>query len=366
MRLISLKAISSGMVLGRSIRNDAGHALLQENIALTDAMINRLRELEVQYVYIHDELSKGIEIPELIPFEKRHASIKTIKETFREINPTNLKKSSYVIDQQSKQLFQMVDEVMGQLLVQDDLMMILGDVVLYDSYIFQHSFQVMLYSIQIAKELGYSYEEIRTIGMGALLHDVGKMVISSDILFKKDKLDEEEYELVKKHARVGFDILRGVHSISLKIAHCAFQHHERLDGSGYPRNLLDFEIHPYAKIIAVADVFDAVTSDRVYKEKMLPNIGLDVIRAGKGTLFDPKIVDALCRVISPYPNGTMVLLSDGSKGIVTKQNQQDPSNPVLRIFEKSGQMLQATFVSDLNENRELHIIQVITDYNAEK
>ena len=112
--------------------------------------------------------------------------------------------------------------------------------------------------------------------------------------------------MMKQHARYGFDILRNLHSISLLVAHCAFQHHERLDGSGYPRGLVENEIHPYAKIIAVADVFDAVTSDRVYRDKMLPSQGIELIESGSGTIFDKRVVEAFKRSIVHYPNGTIV------------------------------------------------------------
>ena len=97
---------------------------------------------------------------------------------------------------------------------------------------------------------------------------------------------------MKKHARFGFDLLRNLHSVSLLVAHCAFQHHERIDGSGYPRGLVDFEIHPFAKIIAVADVFDALTSNRVYRKKMLPIDAIKLIQAGVGKRFDERVVEA--------------------------------------------------------------------------
>ena len=125
---------------------------------------------------------------------------------------------------------------------------------------------------------------------------------------------------MKQHSRFGFDLLRNLHSMSLLVAHCAFQHHERIDGSGYPRGLVDVEIHPFAKIIGVADVFDAVTSNRVYREKMLPSEGIAIIEAGSGKMFDTSVVEALKRSIVHYPNGTIVLLNNERRGVVSKQN----------------------------------------------
>ena len=243
--------------------------------------------------------------------------------------------------------------------------MILSDTLLYDDYIYQHSFQVTLYSLAIAKEMGYSESDLRTIGIGAILHDVGKMVTPSEILFKPGRLTNEEFETMKQHARSGFDILRNLHTVSLLVAHCAFQHHERIDGSGYPRALVDYEIHPFAKVIAVADVFDAVTSNRVYRKKMIPSQGIEIIEAGRGTMFDAKVVDALKKSVVHYPNGSILLLSDGRRGVVSKQNVDDAALPFIRIFEENNQLLNTTYQLNLIEEPNIAIEKVETEYILE-
>jgi HD-GYP domain-containing protein (c-di-GMP phosphodiesterase class II) len=221
---------------------------------------------------------------------------------------------------------------------------------------------VAIYSIAIAREMKYTSDEIRQIGIGAMLHDVGKMLIPLEILNKPGRLTNEEYDTMKLHAKYGFDLLRNLHTISLLSAHCAFQHHERLDGSGYPRGLIDFEIHPYAKIIAVADVFDAVTSNRVYRKKMLPSHGMEIIKQGIGTLYDEKVVKAFQKCIAIYPNGTVVLLSDGRRGIVSKQNHKSTDKPWVRIFEEDGEILPATYECCLEDEPAAYIHQVEVEY----
>ena len=118
------------------------------------------------------------------------------------------------------------------------------------------------------------------IGLGSMLHDIGKIAVSKEILLKPGKLTEEEFQVIKTHTTEGFEMLRNSYSVPLLVAHCAFQHHERLDGSGYPRGIKSKDIHDYAKVIAVADVFDAVTSNRVYRSAMLPHEGLEMLYAG--------------------------------------------------------------------------------------
>src|SRR5690606_17963818 len=138
------------------------------------------------------------------------------------------------------------------------------------------------YSLAIGLKLGYSEAQLEGLGIGAILHDIGKVAIPLEILNKKGKLSEEEYTLVKEHTTNGFEILRKIEELPLLAAHCAYQHHERLDGSGYPRGLKGDDIHPYAKLLAVTDVFDALTTERSYRKAMLPHIALEVIFSGTG------------------------------------------------------------------------------------
>jgi len=167
---------------------------------------------------------------------------------------------------------------------------------------------------------------------------------------------------VKLHTRYGFDILRNLHSVSLLVAHCAFQHHERLDGSGYPRGLKGGEIHPYAKIIGVADVFDAITSNRVYRSKKLPSEALSIIEASSGIGFDERIVEAFKRIIVKYPNGTVLRLSDMRRGVVAKQNVNNAARPLIRVFEENNQVLSATYELALEEHPNVHIVKAELDY----
>lgn len=362
MRLISIDVLKEGMVLGRTIWNEAGHPLLKKDVVINDRIIQRLQQLNTHYLYIDDEISEGIEVEETVPPAMRNKVIKTIKDSFQSIDGLNPVNVSYILDQQSKTIVSIIDELLSAVTGNNEILTILTDAYLFDEYLYQHSFQVTLYSIAIAKELGYSAEDLRLIGIGALLHDVGKLMVPKDILTKPGRLTNDEFEMMKMHARYGFDLLRNLHSISLLVAHCAFQHHERIDGSGYPRGLVDFEIHPFAKIIGVADVFDAVTTNRVYREKMLPSQGLAIVEAGSGTLYDARIVKALKRAVVHYPNGVILKLSDGRRGIVSRQNTLDAALPWIRIFEEQDQLLAATYEINLVDYPDVTIENVETDY----
>ena len=362
MRLISINGLKEGMIIGRTVWNEAGLPLLQKNVVVTNAIISRLKQLNLQYIYIEDDLSNGIEVEETIPLEVRKKAIGKITESFDQLKGLSGKTAAFVLEKKLKDMGQLVDDLLGSLLGCDDTLTVLTDVFLYDKYIYQHSFQVTLYSLAIAKEMGYVGEDLKAIGMGALLHDVGKMVVPSNVLYKPGRLTYEEYEIVKQHTRHGFDILRNIHSLSLLVAHCAFQHHERMDGSGYPRGLVNYEIHPYAKIIAVADVFDAVTSNRIYRNKMLPSQGIEIIEAGSGTMFDVRVVDALKKSVVHYPNGSILLLSDGRRGVVVSQNSEDSIRPIIRIFEEKNCIITPTYLLNLSIELNVKIEKVEPDY----
>ncbi|GAB0171191.1 HD-GYP domain-containing protein [Lysinibacillus sp. CTST325] len=364
MRLISIDVLKEGMVLARTIWNEAGHPLLKKDVVINERIIQRLQQLNMHYLYIDDKISKGIEVQETVSTDIRNKAISTIKDSFQSINGLSPVNASYVLDQQSKAIVSIVDELLLAVRGNVEILTILTDAYLFDEYLYQHSFQVTLYSIAIARELGYSAEDLRLIGIGALLHDIGKLMVPKEILTKPERLTCEEFESMKQHTRYGFDLLRNLHSISLIVAHCAFQHHERIDGSGYPRGLVDFEIHPFAKIIGVADVFDAVTTSRVYREKMLPSQGLAILEAGAGTIYDARIVKALKRSVVHYPNGVILKLSDGRRGIVSRQNTLNPALPWIRIFEEQNQLLAATYEINLGSYPAVIIESVEVDYIA--
>ena len=362
MRLLSIDMLKAGMVVGRTIWNEAGHPLLQQGVVVTEGILFRLKQLNIKYVYIEDRLSYGIKIEETIKPAVRNKIVGKITETFHSVKKARSGQSSFVLDQQSKAIGDIIEDLLDAVLSSEEVLTVLTDAYLYDEYLYHHSFQVTLYSLSIAKEMGHSHEDLRLIGMGALLHDIGKLLVPTDILSKPGRLTDEEYDIMKQHTRHGFDLLRNLYSISLLVAHCAFQHHERLDGSGYPRGLVDAQIHPFAKIIGVADVFDAVTSNRVYRDKLLPFQGMAIIEEGSGTIFSPEVVEALRCSVVHYPNGTVLLLSDGRRGIVSRQNAEQPARPRVRIFEEGSKLLPATYEMNLADVPGILINNVEPEY----
>ncbi|MET0785081.1 MAG: HD domain-containing phosphohydrolase, partial [Paenisporosarcina sp.] len=167
-----------------------------------------------------------------------------------------------------------------------------------------------------------------------------------------------EYKQVQKHCEMGFETLRKIHEIPVTVAHCALQHHERIDGLGYPRGLKDDEIHKYAKIISVVDVFDALTNPRAYRSPMLPHKGMEILYAGSGTQFDSKQIHLFKNSIALYPPGITVNLNDGRTGIVSKYNYQSVGRPEIRIIRNEEQIDVTPYEIDLSviENLTIEIV----------
>src|SRR4051812_9134365 len=175
-------------------------------------------------------------------------------------------------------------------------------------------------------------QRLLKLGLGLLVHDVGKLAIPPEILAKPGRLSEIEMALVRTHPEAGAELL-SESSVSPLVRAVIREHHERCDGSGYPRGLHGEQIHQLARIAAVADVYDAVTSERPYHSAQSPRAGVEIIRAGAGSQFDPDVVDIFLSLVSPYPVGSEVTLCDGSVAVVADAT---PPHLLVRVPDLGG------------------------------
>ncbi|WP_112181751.1 HD-GYP domain-containing protein [Paraliobacillus zengyii] len=336
MRLVATRSIQEGSELAKPIYNGKSKILIQKNVKLTFSMIQRLKQLGITYVYIKDALTEDIMINSPIPDELRLEAIQTVKESFAGYRNQGFGKNAFLLEKTNVKMDNLVNTMVNQIQRNDEVLSIMSDIFISDDYVFSHSVNVTIYSLALANELKLNNKKIKSLGLGAMLHDVGKVFIPEGVLNKTGKLTEEEFAIIQAHPEMGFEFLRQSSSVPLLVAHCAFQHHERLDGSGYPRGLKGNEIHQFGKILGVADVFDAVTSNRVYRDAMLPQEGLEILYAGSGTLFDQEMVRTFRETIAIYPNGVTVQLSDNRTAIVVKQNTPLQERPIVRVLKENN------------------------------
>ncbi|WP_440896188.1 HD-GYP domain-containing protein [Amphibacillus sp. Q70] len=338
MRLVPTRELTEGKELAKPIYNDQGKVLVQSEVTLTRPVINRLLELGVTFVYVKDELSDDIVIHSSISEQVRFEAIQTVKSFFYSFENNGIKNKAFLFDKTTEKMSGLVDLLVSQIQEDDQVLTLMSDIFISDDYLFEHSVNVAIYSIALANELHFSQKEVKEIGLGAILHDIGKVFLPDVILKKNSQLTPEEFETIKTHPELGFEFLRKS-DFSLLVAHCAYQHHERLNGSGYPRGIKEDDIHKFGKVLAITDVFDAVTSDRIYREAMLPQEGLEILYAGSGTLFDQEMIRTFRESITVYPNGVTIELNNGCRAIVVRQNKQLYNRPVVRVISYQNKVI---------------------------
>jgi HD-GYP domain-containing protein (c-di-GMP phosphodiesterase class II) len=167
-----------------------------------------------------------------------------------------------------------------------------------DAYTEEHTRRVAMRTVQVGEELGLSRSRLRMLAIGGLLHDIGKLSVPDEVLAKPGPLTESEFDVVREHPERGRRLLRELGGFDPAVLHLVLDHHERLDGSGYPRGLLGAELNLDARILAVCDVYDALVSERVYRPAWTHEQALALLCEGAGRLFDAGCVDALARVLA--------------------------------------------------------------------
>lgn len=227
-----------------------------------------------------------------------------------------------------------IDKALPDMIRNDDVLMRLSQLKSSDNYTFDHSLRVSILATMIGKWLGYNQEQLSELAQASLLFDIGKLKIPEFILNKPNKTKEEEFDIVKKHAQFGYSILLKTQGVTNNIKYSALQHHERLDGSGYPLRLKSGQIHEFAKIIMVCDIFDAMTNERPYKEKSSPFEAAEYIQWNAGKTLDSKIVYIFLKNLAVFYTGKDVLLSTGQRGRIVYVDVNFPTRPVVQVEDQ--------------------------------
>jgi len=362
MRLLTIKQCRPGMRLAKRIFSEDGIVLLGENMELTERLIKRLEACNVQYVYIYDPRTEDINSEPIISEETFVMAVKEIRKNFAVMMEPVSKQKAGTRPFIAQPLRNVMDRIIDDLSYHKDAMIMLMNMGIVDHYLYQHSLNVCVYTTVLGMSHGYSREQSINLGLGALLHDIGKTKVSVDILKKSSSLTKEEYEEMKLHTVKGFEMLKDEPNLPLSVAHCALQHHERIDGSGYPRGLVGDEIMEYARWIGIVDSYDAMTTSRVYNKPMLPHLAVENLYTGSSTLYEQWMLEHFRDKVVIYPVGITVTLSTGEIGVVKDYNPSYPHRPIVRVLtNEAGEDLISPYELDMSQVLSVTITKVNDD-----
>jgi HD-GYP domain-containing protein (c-di-GMP phosphodiesterase class II) len=351
MRLISSSQIRDGVELARDVVvGPPGTApLLRTGARLSERYRSALAKAGVGSVWIEDDLSDGIDVVEPLRPETRERVHRATGEALAAARSA-LRDGSGMSRAVMDSLADVAEGMVADLLACPDAAVALDDLSSFDSYTHRHSVQVTVLGLLIARRIWESAgwtdfrgrvrrdrieDRLRKLGLGLLVHDVGKLSVPPEVLNKPGRLTDEEMEVMRRHPADGVELLRPADISPLAVS-IVRDHHERLDGTGYPAGLESAQIGEFPRIAAVADVYDAVTSERVYKAAAPPHVGVRVIADGAGTQFCPTVVAHFRAVVFPYPVGHEVVLPDGRTGVVAGVDPAEPERPRVRITGEGG------------------------------
>ena len=384
----SIDHLEPGDVLARTVFDATGRPLLKAGTALTDSYIERLRRRGYAAVTVEDGLADDVVPETLVSEQLRHTVAGHVGTIFGQVGEVARDRGrgrggvDAAVEDLGEQPLPLADRGRSALeRLYADVQSLINEIVESDTvagleslksdneYTFQHSVDVAVIGTLLGSRMGLSGGRLRELALGCLLHDLGKLYIEEAILDKPGKLTGEEYDAVKAHPRMGFELIRRMPVASLLPAHVAYQHHEQQRGSGYPQGLVgDNRIGPrlheerigagkmllIAEIGAVADVHSAVTSDRPYRPAMAPDVAVDVVESMAGKHLNREVVELFTRIVPRYPIGRWVELAggefDGARGVVTELHVLRMDRPKVRVLlDAAGAPLASPAELDLRE-----------------
>ncbi|MGR5412383.1 HD-GYP domain-containing protein [Vibrio astriarenae] len=353
---ISIDDLSVGMFV-TGIENNKRVNLSNAGRVSNQAGIERLVSNDIKYVYVDQNLSmKGCVIKPLSEDEgvepaPASEQTETTKRKPRRYSRASQQKQAKKLIKEAKTLAQRLlnvtfnsqpldveeidqwaDELIEVALVDSDALHCVSALRSKDSYLLEHSVNVACLLVTFGKYLKMDSETLKSLAIGGIIHDVGKVKVDDEVLHKPGRLTPEEFEHMKLHQVYAQEIIHGVRGLSPVSRDVCLMHHEKLDGTGYPNGLKEDQLPTVGRMSSIVDIYDALTADRCYKAGMSSAEAFKILLSLTPNHLDRELVYKFINCIGMYPVGSLVELSDGRVGIVWTSNQSDPLKPVIKCF----------------------------------
>ncbi|MBQ9768158.1 MAG: HD domain-containing protein [Lachnospiraceae bacterium] len=352
MRRISVEAIKDGDILARDIFSSSGVILMSEGIKLKKEYIPRLLDLHIDTVFIYEDLTEETVTEDI--------SEEEIKKQCEESVRNTIQKYTYAEKDELKEIVKVADEIMSDILSQPNIMYNVSCVREKSNELYQHSVNVAAISTLIALRAKFPKPKAKEIAIGALLHDIGFTTVTVDTsnLILED-CEEKVRKEVMRHVIYGYTDVEKKDWLSKTAKDIILQHHERMDGSGYPFHMKGEHLKPEVRIVALCDQFDSMVYGNLMKRYKVRD-AMDYIVSQAGVQFDFKLVQLFMESVAAYPVGTTVITNEGDTAVVLRQNYKLPTRPVIRLLANSeGVPYEAGEERDLMKNLTLMIVDSI-------
>ncbi|MGC8771090.1 MAG: HD-GYP domain-containing protein [Brevinematia bacterium] len=360
---IDVKFLKEGMILSGILYSEDGRLLWPARKPLTFTFIFNLKTNKTKFVYYSPPKFKesSATVENMFSTETLSFAVEAIEEISHEIKFGKLS-SMNIAKLSIERFFHEMESFHDRFL---NLMVLKH----YDQYTYYHSINVGILSMYLTRKLGYNHLYTQDMGMAGFLHDIGKIKIPSKILNKDGPLTLEEFQIMKKHPVYAYEIIKNDPSISSFVKKAVLFHHERWNGTGYPLKLKEEAIGNFASIVAVADVYDALTTSRPYKKALSLNDTLIYILRKSDIYFNPyvanRFVNEMARmnkIASFYPVGAYVLLNTGETGYITKKDSEYTLRPEMLILKNfQGKPLRTPIQVDLKKDASRYIKKLIEE-----
>lgn len=324
---VSCDILKPGMKLAKPVYNHSGLLLMKDGDMIYSQKIDQLKVNCIDKIFIQWSNLESGEMVAVIKDETREKAIDFVRASM-----TNTYQSQII---EIESMRAQVETILDEILSHDDMLLNLTNLRAIDDYTFGHSVNVCVLTLILGATMGIEVELLKDLGLGAIIHDIGKLFVNREVLNKVGALEQKEYDEMKHHATLGAALVNDINGVSEQVLDVIRYHHEWFNGAGYPSGLTGDEIPMAARMVAICDVYDALTSSRVYKNKISPQQALEYLICMGDRQFDVRLLKQFIKHIRIYSSGMMVRLSTGEEASVLSNNANWPTRPLVQITSDS-------------------------------